>query len=269
MSIFNTGGRHSLHLVRWAGVVVAFAMALSVITGLFTSHPAHQATPAPAPAPRIAPAPASRPAVAPGTPHVAAEPATAPAQPAGPILLPAQQPGGTMRVAHAQIALASGAAAGPWIDLGDAIVHAPTSSFSTVAPAALRAVAPTTGYARVRWSGWIQAPVAGAYTLAMSVSGGPTQSAAMRVDGVAQPIASATRACGWMGMCSLPTSTAAGSVALAPGWHIVQVTVIAPASAGAGSQPADVTVYARAPDSGTPAVLVPSWPAAKAKGMTP
>ena len=84
----------------------------------------------------------------------------------------------------------------------------------------------------------------------------------MTVDGIAQPIASAVRACGWMGMCALPTSTAAGSVALAAGWHLVQVEVIAPAAAGAGSQPADVTVYARAPDSGTPAVIVPAWPAA-------
>ncbi|EQD32239.1 hypothetical protein B1B_17768, partial [mine drainage metagenome] len=173
-----------------------------------------------------------------------------------------------MQGAHAQIALASaGAAAGPWIDLGDAVIHAPTASFSTLAPRALRAVAPSSGYVRVRWSGWIDAPAPGTYTLALSVSGGPTQSALLTVDGMAQPIASAQRACGWMGMCSLPTSTAAGVVALAQGWHIVQVEIVAPVPAGAGEQAADVTIYARAPNSDTPAVLVPSWPTRGARGV--
>ena len=249
MGIFNSnGGQHSTHIFRWVAAVGVTVIGLALINDMTNNVPI---------APATHPAPAAHPA------HAATSAATtAPAQPAGPILLPAQQPGGTMEHAHARIALASAqAAAGPWVRLGHAVVHAPTSSFSTIAPAALRAVAPSSGYVRVRWTGWINAPTGGTYTLAMSVSGGPTQSAAMTVDGLAQPIASAARECGWMGMCSLPTSTAAGAVALAKGWHIVQIEVIAPAAAGAGSEPADVTIYARAPHAGAPAVLAPSWPA--------
>ena len=254
MSIFQTNGHHSMHLFRWlmigGGLILALALATTVVSDL---------TPAPAPAPVVVPHPAAT-----GTPHPVARPA-APVVPTGPILLPGQQPGGVMRGAHAQVAIASAqVAAGPWTDLGDVVIHAPTASFSTVAPTALRAVAPSSGWVRVRWSGWMKAQAGGVYTLAMSVSGGPTQSVVMTVDGIAQPVASAVRNCGWMGMCQLPTSTAAGSVALAAGWHLVQVTVIAPAAAGAGSQPADVTIYARAPDSGTPAVIVPRWPAGAA-----
>ncbi|MCK9367401.1 MAG: hypothetical protein M0P72_09685 [Metallibacterium scheffleri] len=253
MNIFNTNGHHSMHLFRWVAVVAVVIGGIALLNSIVqpTAQPAAQ----PAPAhPASAPAPA-------------AKPATSTAQPAGPILLPAQAPGGAMRGAHAQIALASAqAAAGPWIDLGDAVISAPTSSFSTIAPSALRAVAPSSGYVRMRWSGWIEAATGGTYTLALSVSGGPTQSASLTVDGMAQPIASAQRACGWMGMCSLPTSTAAGVVALAQGWHIVQVQIIAPVAAGAGEQAAYITIYARAPGSGTPAVLVPGWPTRGAQG---
>lgn len=253
MSIIQTNGHHSTHLFRWlvigGGMILALAVATTVVQDL---------TPAPAPAPRVVP----HPAAAAGTPHPAVQPA-APVVPTGPILLPGQAPGGHMQDAHAQVAIASAAgSAGPWTDLGDVVVSALTSSFSTRAPHALAAVAPSSGWIRVRWSGWMQAPAAGKYTVAMSVSGGPTQSAEIRIDGVAQPIANAVRACGWMGMCALPTSTAAGSVALASGWHLVQVEVIAPVAPATGEQPAGVTVYARAPDSGTPAVIVPSWPAA-------
>ena len=259
MGIFQAHGNHSTHLFRWiligGGAIAALAVAATVIQAITPA-------PAPAPAPVVVPHPAAT-----GTPHPVAQPAApaAPAVPVGPILLPGQAPGGHMQDAHAQVAIASAqVAAGPWTDLGDVVVHAPTASFSTTAPHALAAIAPSSGWIRIRWSGWMQAPVAGTYTVAMSVSGGPTQSAEIRIDGVAQPIASAVRACGWMGMCALPTSTAAGAVALAAGWHLVQVEVIAPAAAGAGSQPADVTVYARAPDSGAPAVIVPSWPAGAA-----
>lgn len=259
MSIFQTQGHHSTHIWRFVGIVLAVVVGFAVLMDVID-------TVMPSPTP-TAPAPVHV-VVAPGTPSRPAQPAsTAPALPAGPILLPAQVPGGAMQTAHAQIAIASGMHVdGPWVDLGDAVIHAPTASFSTVPPHALQAVAPSSGGIRVRWSGWMQAPIGGVYMLAMRVSGGPTQSVAMTVDGIAQPIASAKRACGWMGSCDLPPSTAAGAVALAQGWHEVQVEVITQA---VGEQAVSVTIYARAPDSGTPAVLMPSWPVKHAQAVTP
>lgn len=255
-NLFQTNGQHSTHLVRWAmlggGLFIAIALATTIIQDI---------TPAPHPAPAPAPVVVPHPAAA-GTPGKAIKPAApaVPAVPAGPILLPGQQPGGVMQTAHARLAIASAqVSVGPWTDLGDVEIHAPTASFSTTAPHALVAVAPSSGWIRIRWSGWMQAQAPGTYTVAMSVSGGPAEHAEITVDGIAEPIASAGRVCGWMGQCPVSASTAAGAVALAQGWHLVQVTVIAPA---AGSQPAAITVYARAPNSGMPAVIVPSWPAA-------
>ena len=241
----KTNGRHSLHIFRYAVATIAVMLVISWIVGFFEHHaapapasaPAHHATPAPAGAP--APAHASTMAV-----------------PAGPITLPPQPAPADLMPGHAQIAMASAPnQQSPWTDLGAATVASPTASFATVAPRALSAIAPSSGIVRYRWRGWIDAPVAGNYTLAASISGGVVGALALRVDGVASPVLSMGRLCDLMGVCPTTATTGAGSVVLSAGWHEVEATI----KTDAGSK-ADITLYERAPGSGTPVVLMPSWP---------
>lgn len=252
----NTNGRHSLHLVKWAALSVGTMIVLSYLVG-FVHHPATR----PAPAPALARASLSK-ATAKPMAAATASPAQASsmALPAGPILLPAQPEPARLARGRAQISMASAPAPlAPWTNLGAAIVTAPTASFETVAPRALAAVAPSAGMMRLRWRGWFDAPAAGGYTLAARVDGGPVSSLALRVDGVAAPVLQMQRDCGLWGQCPPAPTTAAGSVALAAGWHEVQATI----TTYVGSK-ADLTLYMRAPGSPVPVVLVPSWPMGKA-----
>ena len=178
------------------------------------------------------------------------------AVPAGPITLPPQPAPAGLIPGYAQIALASAPSQqAPWTDLGAAVVTAPTASLVTVAPRALAAIAPSSGIVRYRWRGWIDAPVAGNYTLAASISGGVVGALTLRVDGIASPVLSMGRLCDLMGVCPTTATTGAGSVVLSAGWHEVEATI----KTDAGSK-ADITLYERAPGSGTPVVLMPSWP---------
>ena len=245
--MFNhTNGRHSLHIVRYAAITIFIMLGLSWIVGFFQHH---APTSTPAPAQHVAPAPA---------PAGAASPARAStmALPAGPITLPPQPAPPGLIPGHAQIALASAPSQqAPWTDLGAATVAAPTASLTTVAPKALSAVAPTSGIVRFRWRGWIDAPVAGTYTLAARIDGGGVGDLALRVDGIASPVLSMRRSCGLWGDCPTTATTGAGSVALAAGWHEIETTI----KVDAGSR-ANVTLYMRAPGADAPTVLMPSWP---------
>ncbi len=249
--MFKTNGRHSLHLVRYAAISIAVLLAFSWIVGFFQ----HATTPAPAPAP--AHAPASAPAQA--QPQAGPARAATMALPAGPVILPAQPAPAGLLPRHAEIALATAVnQTGPWTDLGSAIARAPTASLSTVAPAALAAVAPSSGAVRYTYRAWINAPQPGTYTVAASISGAAAN-VSLRVDGLADPVLHAARDCGLWGECPTTATTGAGSVALAAGWHEIDATV----STYAGAT-ADVTLYMRAPGSSAPAVLVPAWPSASA-----
>ena len=241
----NTNGRHSLHIVRYAGVTIAIMLGLSYVVGFFQHHaPTTPATPA-----HVTQAPAG-----------AASPARAStmALPSGPITLPPQPMPPSLMPGHAQISLASAPSQqAPWTALGTATVAAPTASLVTVAPRALAAIAPSSGIMRLRWRGWFNAPVAGTYTMAASISGGAVGALTLRVDGVASPVLDMRRDCGLWGDCPTNATTGAGSVALAAGWHEVETTI----KTDAGSK-ADITIYMRAPNEAAPTVLMPSWPAA-------
>ncbi|MHB1537481.1 MAG: hypothetical protein ACYCYN_03080 [Solirubrobacteraceae bacterium] len=250
MSMFrSTNGNHSLHLVRWAALSIAVMIVLSYAVGFMKHHAPAVVQPAPAAA----------------LTHTTAPTAPAPAPvstmtlPAGPITLPAQPAPAGLARGHAQIALASAASLqSPWTSLGSALVASPTASFETVVPPSLSAVAPSAGLMRLRWRGWIRVKIAGTYTLAARLDGGPVQDLTLNIDGVASPVLTMSRSCGLFGQCSSAPTTDAGSVALAAGWHEIAATI----TTYVGSR-ADVTLYMRAPGAATPAVLVPAWPAVK------
>jgi hypothetical protein len=245
----NTNGRHSLHLVRYAAITIFVMLGLSWIVGFFQHHtPTTASTPTPHATPAT-PAPSGAAPAHASTMAVPSGPVTLPAQPVPPGLIPG----------HAQIALASAPdQQAPWTSLGAAVVIAPTASLTTSAPRALSPVAPSTGIVRFRWRGWIDAPAAGTYTLAVSISGGVVGALDLRIDGIASPVLSMRRLCGLWGNCPTTPTTGAGSVALAAGWHEVVVTI----KTDAGSK-SDITLYMRAPGAGSPVVLVPSWPTGK------
>ncbi len=256
----NTNGRHSLHLVRWAALSIGTMLVLAWTIGFFrhvsesTSTPAHAAMLPKLPKATAKPKPLTSATSAPAQ-------ASTMALPAGPVTLPGQPAPAGLMAGHAQIALASAPTSlAPWTALGAAVVSAPTASFETVAPRALAVVAPSAGLIRFRWRGWFDAPVAGNYTLASSISGGQVDKLALRIDGVASPVLTSVRSCGMWDECPQSPTTAAGSVALAEGWHQVEASV----TTFAGAQEADVTLYERAPGASTPEVLVPSWPKAGA-----
>ena len=245
----NTSGRHSLHIVRYAAITIALMLGLSWVIGFFQHHSAPTTTPTPA---HATPAPAG------------ASPAHASTMtlPAGPITLPPQPAPVGLMPGHAEIALASAPSQqSPWTSLGAAVVASPTASLTTTAPRVLAAVAPSSGIVRYRWRGWIDAPTAGTYTLAASISGGGVGALDLRVDGVTSPVLDMRRSCGLWGDCPTTATTGAGSVALAQGWHQIVATI----KTDAGSK-ADVTLYMRAPNVSAPVVLVPSWPVAGAGG---
>lgn len=246
MSMFNsTNGNYSLHLVRWAALSIGVMIVLSYLVGLAHKH-------APTPAPTVVRAATL---AKPGVPAGAATLAL----PAGPILLPAQQVPAGLESSRAQVSLASSPSAqAPWTRLGLAVIASPTASFQTVTPAALSAVAPSSGLMRLRWRGWIEAKRAGTYVLAARIDGGPADALTLHIDGIASPVLQMHRSCGLWGQCPPAPTTGAGSVALAAGWHEVEAT----ATADVGSK-ADVTLYVRGPGSATPRVLVPSWPPGK------
>ena len=245
----KTNGRHSLHIFRYAVATIAVMLVISWIVGFFEHHaapaqpapastPAHHATPAPA---GVAPAHASTMTV-----------------PSGPVTLPAQPAPVGLMPGHAQIAMASAPnQQSPWTDLGAAMVASPTASFATVAPRALSAIAPSSGIVRFRWRGWIDAPAAGAYTLAARIDNGAVGALTLRVDGIASPVLSMRRSCGLWGVCPTTPTTSAGSIALSAGWHEIETTI----KTDVGSK-ADVTLYMRAPNEAAPTVLMPSWPTA-------
>ena len=243
----KTNGRHSLHLVRYALITIAVMLGISWIVGLF-EHVAAPPAPASAPTPphHAVPAPAGAAPAHASTMALPAGPITLPPQPAPPGLIPG----------HAQIAMASAPnQQSPWTDLGAAMVASPTASFATVAPRALSAIAPSSGIVRFRWRGWIDAPAAGAYTLAARIDNGAVGALTLRVDGIASPVLSMRRSCGLWGVCPTTPTTSAGSVALSAGWHEVEATI----KTDVGSK-ADITLYMRAPGSDAPVVIMPSWP---------
>ncbi len=248
MSMFNSNGNHSMHLVKWAALSIGVMIVLSYAVGFMKNHAPAAVQPVSALAQSHAAAPAAP----------APAPSSTLALPAGPITLPAQPAPAGLARGHAQLALASSPGPqSPWTSLGTALVAAQTASFETVVPHALAAVAPSAGLMRLRWHAWIHAKISGTYVLAARIDGGPVQALALRLDGVASPVLTMQRSCGLFGQCPSSATTAAGSVNLAAGWHAIQATV----TSYVGSK-ADVTLYMRAPKAATPAVLVPAWPAA-------
>ena len=250
----NTSGRHSLHIVRYAAITIFIMLGLSWVIGFFQHHSPTSPASTPVPGATTTPATPASPA--------GASPAHASSMvlPTGPITLPPQPVPAGLMPGHAQIALASAPdQQSPWTSLGAAVVASPTASLTTRAPRALSAVAPSSGIVRYRWRGWFDAPTAGTYTMAASISGGAVGALDLRVDGAASPVLDMRRLCGLWGNCPTTATTGAGSVALAAGWHQVEATI----KTDAGSK-ADITLYMRAPGDGAPVVLVPSWPAGKA-----
>lgn len=252
----------SHHLLKYAALILAIVLILAWLLGL--AH--HHTRTAPVQPHPVAAAPVPHPAaLAAAHPASAKTAAAAAALPVGPITLPAQPAPANLAARHAQIGIASVPSdGGQWVTVGAVAVSAPTASFTTKAPAALSAVAPSDGDEGITWRGWFQAPRAGTYTIAAQVAGAQMEPLTVTVDGIAPPIIKMQRTCGLFGTCPAAPTTAAGVVALAKGWH--EITARGTVAAAA---PCSVTLYMRAPGSDAPTAIVPAWPLSNGKAGGP
>ncbi len=165
---------------------------------------------------------------------------------AGSSPLPAQTPPPGLQAGQAQVKVAEFAPDAPrpaW--LGLATVADPAASIPVAVPRALSGEAPSSGIGRVEviWRAWCYAPATGAYTVVIKIAGTHVAVARVHVDGQARNVAEAFR--GFRGEGDAPTTTAAGSVRLAAGWH--EITIYS-----GGKLPHDSATVALSRAPGTP-----------------
>ena len=260
-----TSNTHNF-LLHYGAIAAGGVLLMAAIGWVFSSHqvPLPAAHPAPAHAAPAAPA------------HAApTHPATAPAPTApvafGPVMLPAQPAPHGLRQGYAVRAIASSPAPATygdqpvWTQLATAAEPAPTGSWSTAFPAALRAISPSSGLVQTTITAYVHMQNSGAHVFILSVSGGPAKTS-LTIDGQAAPLASVARTCSAFGGCPQNPTTSAGSVNLAGGLHTLTVTT----QTSVGDQAATMDVYQRGPTAAMPAAIQP-WavPVAAAGTTTP
>ena len=264
-------------LVGYLALAAAAVIGASMLFGVIQDHWADiEGVPAAKPLPtHVAPVhPAPTAPAHPATVAHATTTAPAPVAAAlGPVEveLPAQPAPAGLRQGFALRAIATSPAPAAygdqpiWTPLAATTEPAQTGSWSTAIPAALRAIGPSAGLVQTQLTAYVRIATAGPHVLILSVSGGPAK-AALTVDGQAAPLAQITRTCSAFTGCPQNPSTAAGSVNLAVGVHVVTVT----AQTAAGDPPATMDVYVRGPGAAMPVAIAP-WavPAGAAKGVTP
>ncbi len=256
-------------LLHYGSIAAAGVLIMAAIGWVFSgSHepPLPATYPAPAHVAPVHPAAPARPATV-----ARATSAPTPAVALGSVMLPAQPAPAGLRQGYAQRAIASSPAPATfgdqpqWTALATTVEPSATGSWSTSIPAALRAIAPSSGLTQTTLTAYVRVAHAGAHVLILSVSGGPTK-AALVIDGQAAPLAQIARTCSAFGGCPQAPTTSAGSVALATGMHVLTLTT----QTAVGDAPATLDIYMRGPGSAMPTAIVP-WavPAGVAKGATP
>ena len=220
-------------------------------------------SPTPPPLPAAHPAAPARPAT---IARATSAPSTAVAL--GPVMLPAQPAPAGLHQGYAQRSIASSPAPATygdqpiWTQLAATVEPSATGSWSTAIPAALRAIAPSSGLVQTQITAYVRVATAGAHTLILSVSGGPAK-AALAIDGQAAPLAQIARACNAFSGCPQANTTGAGSVTLAAGLHVLTVS----AQDAVGDPAATLDVYMRGPGAAMPTAIQPmAVPAGAAKG---
>ena len=242
--------------------VIGASMVFGVIqdhwAGLWAPLPAAKSAPTHAAPARPAPtAPAHPVTVA----HATTAPAPTPAVALGPVMLPAQPSPQGLRQGYAVRAIASAPVPvtygdqPQWTPLASEVEPAPTGSWSTAVPQALRSIAPSTGLVQTTITADIRIATADAHVFILSVSGGPAK-ASLTVDGQAVPLALITRVCSAFTGCPQDPTTGAGSATLAQGLHVLTVT--AQTSVGAVGDPAaTLDIYMRGPSAAMPTAIQP------------
>jgi len=259
-----------------------FIVLLLVLLLFSRSSPTRAPLPHPAATPRVAARPA--PVIVPPLAHTAAQAGpSATAAPTPPVaatssavatmaavtpaslMLPAQpEPANLVRGTSTRTLLAAPANANftetlptDWTAVATVIEQTPTASWSSAPGKALQALDPSSGFVSNTWTTWIQIANAGAHTLVLRLTQGPTRSTTVTIDSGASPVITATRN-GCSGDCSQATTTIA-TATLAAGWHQVTVQVIQKATEAATA----ADLYMRGPADPMPIAIVPFAPATK------
>jgi hypothetical protein len=150
-----------------------------------------------------------------------------------------------------------------WTTVATMTEQTPTASWSSAPGKALQALDPSSGFVSNTWTAWIQIANAGAHTLVLRLTQGPTRSITVTIDSGASPVITATRN-DCSGDCGQATTTIA-TATLAAGWHQVTVQVVQKAVEAATA----ADLYMRGPSDAMPVAIVPFAPAAKAAAPQP
>ncbi len=258
---------HSHNFLLHYGGIAAGAILIVSAAGWIFSRPLPQL-----PATHPAPAHVAQTHAAPTHPASIAHATTAVAPTLaalGPVELPAQPTPTGLRQGYAQRAIASSpmpAVYGDqpqWTPLATAAEPSATGSWSTGVPQALRSIAPSAGLVQTVITAYVRVQNSGQHVLILSMSGGPAK-ASLTIDGQAAPLASVARSCSAFGGCPQNPSTSAGSVNLAPGAHVLTLTI----TTAVGDQAATLDVYERGPSAAMPMAITPWGVPAGAAGTT-
>ena len=255
--MFQTNSKTHGFLLRYGGIAAAGVLLVAAFGWVFSlplppplpvAKPARVALARPAPE---HPAPVARAAtVATSTPAVAVA--------LGPVELPAQPVPQGLRQGYAQRGIASSPAPATygdlpvWTALASSVEPSATGSWGTEIPAALRAIAPSSGLVQTTITADVRIAHVGPHVLILSVAGGPAK-VTLAVDGQASPLASVTRTCSAFTGCPQAPTTSAGSVALAAGMHVLTLT----ATTEVGDTASSLDVYSRGPGAAMPTAIVP------------
>ena len=142
----------------------------------------------------------------------------------------------------------------PWVDIGTAVVSAPTTSFSTTPPSGL--MMPSSGQVRDVEGFWFQVSADGNQVMTLRLSGNATVTAELTVDGQADPMLTAKLEGGSFYSPAAP-ATQVAAVGLAAGWHRAQLTMTRTLIRGVEYKAA-ADIYMRGPNDGAPMALIPA-----------
>ncbi|MFK4448476.1 hypothetical protein ABH944_008556 [Caballeronia udeis] len=185
-----------------------------------------------------------------------ANPASGPNAALGDVILPGQPEPAGLTPRAMQFSLES-QAQNAWSSVGSIVEQASVASFTTQAPPALAATAPTDGMLRNTWTFWFKLDKDQKTTFVYHVAGNAPVSATVAIDDSQDPLLSAKLNVLMVGNRADPV-TIAGSLGLGAGWHKAVVAMQHEVFGNFPNATATAILYMHGPGEGVPVAVVPA-----------